>query len=188
MPEPASPAVVVVVVVLTVLVLPAVAATELVALAPPREERFEDDRWRREGVGCTLLVRKTEPSVACAALSATPVEADVDDVLEVVEALFCCRSSVSSRVRRFTTASCSFSSCMWRSAAVRGLGWRRGPGPGSTPVLSSRGGGALNVVTELGERGGEVEEKMLLVVVDGEPIRSDRRREFEGRRGVAVVR
>ena len=26
-----------------------------------------------------------------------------------------------------TTASCSFSSCMCRSAAVRGRGWRRGP-------------------------------------------------------------
>ena len=35
-----------------------------------------------------------------------------------------------------TTASCSFSSSRWRSAAVKGRGCRRGPGPGPTPVLS----------------------------------------------------
>lgn len=35
-----------------------------------------------------------------------------------------------------TTASCSFSSCVWISAAVRGRGWRTGPGPGPTLVLS----------------------------------------------------
>ena len=37
-----------------------------------------------------------------------------------------------------TTASCSFSSCRCRSAAVSGRGWRIGPGPGPTPVLSPK--------------------------------------------------
>ena len=35
-----------------------------------------------------------------------------------------------------TTASCSFSSWRWRSAAVSGRGCRSGPGPGPTPLLS----------------------------------------------------
>jgi hypothetical protein len=35
-----------------------------------------------------------------------------------------------------TTASCSFSSCRCKSAAVKGLGCLSGPGPAPTPVLS----------------------------------------------------
>ena len=105
-------------------------------------------------------------------LVSKPVE--VDEAVETVEAV-CCRSSVSSRVSRLTTASCSFSSCIWRSAAVRGRGWRSGPGPGSTPVLSSRGGGAWKVEdVKVGERGGGVEVKRL---VDGDATREDRRRD-----------
>lgn len=38
--------------------------------------------------------------------------------------------------RELTTASCSFSSCRCRSAAVRGRGCLKGPGPVPTPVLS----------------------------------------------------
>ena len=51
---------------------------------------------------------------------------DAEDVVEATEA-DCWRRSDSSRVRRLTTASCSFSNCMCKSAAVRGLGWRSGP-------------------------------------------------------------
>lgn len=67
-----------------------------------------------------------------------------------------------SNTRRFgihTTASCSFSNCKCKSAAVRGLGCLKGPGPVPTPVLSPVGGpaDAIDPVVVFGEaRGGEI--------------------------------
>jgi hypothetical protein len=62
-------------------------------------------------------------------------------------------------MRGLTTASCSFSSCRWRSAAVKGRGCLSGPGPVPTPVLSPTRGAApvavvVGIVGEMG--GGEV--------------------------------
>lgn len=98
---------------------PAAAVAAVFAL---RVLRLEDDRCRREGVGWLGPdIRWLEFwSVA----SSSPVEAD--EAFDATEA-DCARRRESSRVRRLTTASCSFSSCMWRSAAVRGRGWRSGP-------------------------------------------------------------
>ena len=86
------------------------------------------------------------------------VAAEVEEVLETTEALWAARRRESSRVSRFTyqrdisllsedkpmvpqgrgtshtTASCSFSSCIWSSDAVSGRGCRKGPGPGPTPL------------------------------------------------------
>jgi hypothetical protein len=75
-----------------------------------------------------------------------------------------------------TTASCSFSSCRWRSAAVKGRGCRKGPGPGPTPVLSAIGGPGKDVdAGKLGE--GRLDEEEALTALwfegrmfsDGEP-------------------
>ena len=67
---------------------------------------------------------------------------------------------------------------------MSGLGCRRGPGPGSTPVLSSLGTPWLaDVECRVGERGG-VEEKRL---ADGELTRSESRRDSEGRLVVEKV-
>ena len=138
--------------------------------------RLDDERCRRDGVGWLA------PSVVLCALKsgASVTPAEVEDVVEATEAV-CCRNSVNSRVKRLTTASCSFSNCIWRSAAVSGLGCRRGPGPGSTPVLSSRGIPLLeDIEGKVGERGG-VDEKRL---VDGEVTRSESRRGSDGRLAV----
>jgi hypothetical protein len=74
--------------------------------------------------------------------------------LETTEAFWAARSMESSLVNRLTwlflsieskfvqhkkvltTASCSFSNCRCKSAAVNGRGCLRGPGPVPTPVLS----------------------------------------------------
>jgi len=111
--------------------------------------------------------------------SGKPVE--VEDVFDATEAVWA-RRSESSRVRRLTTASCSFSSCMWRSAAVSGRGCRSGPvwyrvsetaqtilkspyvldflpGPTPTPVLSAAceiARGSLEVMVGGCVPGGEV--------------------------------
>lgn len=87
-----------------------------------RALKLEEDRCRRDGVG--WLVPDIIWFAFWSVISGRPV--DAEDVVEATEA-DCWRRSESSRVRRLTTASCSFSSCMCRSAAVRGLGWRRGP-------------------------------------------------------------
>lgn len=73
--------------------------------------------------------------------------AEVEEVLLATEAFCAARNKESSRVRRFTydyqfppvdillnkltTASCSFSSSICNSEAVRGRGCRNGPGPDS---------------------------------------------------------
>lgn len=78
--------------------------------------------------------------------------AEVEDAFDATEALCCARRWESSRLRRFTCsivtnllpnrppprriptlASCSFSICMCKSAAVSGWGCLNGPGPGPTP-------------------------------------------------------
>ena len=108
--------------------------------------RLEEERCRlREGVGWLdegprrPLVDKVFVELAGSALPSVRL-VEVEDVLERAEAV-CCLKRVSSRVRRLTMASCSFSICMCRSAAVRGRGCRSGPGPGSVPVCSCRTGG-----------------------------------------------
>jgi len=57
-----------------------------------------------------------------------------------------------------TTASCSFSNCRCKSAAVKGLGCLKGPGPVPTPVLSPILPPAVPVATTviLGEAKGEI--------------------------------
>lgn len=59
-----------------------------------------------------------------------------------------------------TTASCSFSNCRCRSAAVKGRGCLKGPGPLPTPVLSPIVGPAAPVAVVVGilgeARGGDV--------------------------------
>lgn len=63
-----------------------------------------------------------------------------------------------------TTASCSFSSCRWRSAAVKGRGCRNGPGPGPTPVLSFIDGtGKEDAAGRLGD--GRLDELEALTVL-----------------------
>lgn len=96
----------------------------------------EEERWWRlvDGTGWEGPERRWLEWWSEA--SGKPVRSDVEEVLETTEALWAARSMDSSRVRRFTTASCSFSSCRCKSAAVRGLGCLSGPGPVPTPVLS----------------------------------------------------
>ena len=108
--------------------------------------RLEEERCRlRDGVGWLddgpkrPLVDRVFAEFAGSALPSVTL-VDVEDVLETAEAV-CCLRRVSSRVSRLTMASCSFSICMCRSAAVRGRGCRSGPGPGSVPVSSCRTGG-----------------------------------------------
>jgi hypothetical protein len=57
----------------------------------------------------------------------------LDEAVEATEAE-CARRAESSRVRRLTTASCSFSNSKCSSAAVNGLGCRIG-----TPLESTLG-------------------------------------------------
>lgn len=71
----------------------------------------------------------------CAALPAGSVTSRraleaMEDVVEATEAE-CARRAESSRVRRLTTASCSFSSSRCISAAVMGRGCRMGMLPAS---------------------------------------------------------
>ena len=49
-----------------------------------------------------------------------------------------------------TTASCSFSNCRCKSAAVKGRGCLNGPGPLPTPVLSPAIGAAAPVAVVVG--------------------------------------
>lgn len=103
--------------------------------------RLEDERCLLDGVG--WLAPKPMLLGLLSEKSATPV--DVEEVVDATEA-DCCRRRDSSLVRRFTyhlwlgvchfryvrqrsrtTASCSCSSCKWRSAAVSGLGCLSGP-------------------------------------------------------------
>ena len=158
--------------------------------------RLEEERCRlREGVGWLdegprrpVVDRVFAELLAGSALPSVML-VDVEEVLETAEAV-CCLKRVSSRVSRLTMASCSFSICMCRSAAVRGRGCRNGPGPGSVPVSSCRTGGWKKAdddaadVARVGERGGGVEEKRL---ADGEETREDRRRVSDGRRGLETA-
>lgn len=68
--------------------------------------------------------------------------ADVEEALDTTEEFWAARRRDNSRVKRLTTASCSFSSSRWRSAAVRGLGCRMGPSPGPIAELSAGTGPA----------------------------------------------
>lgn len=72
-----------------------------------------------------------------------------------------------------TTASCSFSSCIWSSAAVSGRGCRSGPGPGPTPVLSWPATGAAG--GKPGEARAEEDEAIGLMVgwFDGRMFEAD---------------
>ena len=62
-------------------------------------------------------------------------------------------------MKTLTTASCSFSSCKCKSAAVKGRGCLNGPGPCPTPVLSPVIGPAAPVLVVVGmfgeAKGGE---------------------------------
>lgn len=53
-------------------------------------------------------------------------------------------------MRTLTTASCSFSNCKCKSAAVKGRGCLNGPGPLPTPVLSPAMGPAAPVAVVVG--------------------------------------
>lgn len=68
--------------------------------------------------------------------SAKPLP-ETEEWFEATDAFCAARSRESSRVRRLTTASCSFSNCKCSSAAVSGRGCLTGPGPYPTPVLST---------------------------------------------------
>jgi len=90
----------------------------------PLRETLEELRWRREDVGCI------GPVAASAWAMDESAALDID-VVEATDAE-CARRAESSRVRRLTTASCSFSSSRCISAAVIGRGCLIG-----TPVEST---------------------------------------------------
>jgi len=98
-----------------------------------RVEVLDEDRWCLwEGTGWLGPERRWLALLSDA--STNPAE--VEEVLETTEAFWAALSKESSRVNRLTTASCSFSSCRCKSAAVNGRGCLKGPGPNPTPVLS----------------------------------------------------
>lgn len=103
---------------------------------------------------------------------------------------------------KHTTASCSFSNCRCKSAAVKGLGCLNGPGPIPTPVLSPAGivpVADVNILLIGDIKGGVAvtalwfEGRILREVVDmggfGEDIAWEVRREEvrDVRRGEAII-
>ena len=94
----------------------------------PLRETLEELRWRRDAVGCI-------GPVAASAWAMDESAALDMDVVEATDAEWA-RRAESSRVRRLTTASCSFSSSRCISAAVMGRGCLMGTPADSTLVCT----------------------------------------------------
>jgi hypothetical protein len=90
----------------------------------PLRETEDELRCRREGVGWT----DPECDVSLGSRRAFEVAEEAVDATEAEWA----RRAESSRVKRFTAASCSFSSSRCISAGVMGRGWRMGTPEAST--------------------------------------------------------